>query len=528
MMMLRTTSRLLLRPRGVAAFTTAAAADAPEDGSSSAATSFSSKRRRSLALSVHFFQPDLNMKQPEILSRATAFLLSVDGKSYRDDTSLSAGVSTRHDHLKLDKIRREERKFRLMKGHSRVAGDPDRSLIDMGYLEYVPREARPNVHIVTSSHVLSPFLWKDYYPQEWLSSVRQEHCTYTLEVYDDNDDDNAASSSSLSPHQPLVTLPLDSNPYHHPEGRDIALIHFRHEREALEQLRDVNVQVLHLRSPDRRFQKGEHVTFEGFAVQDDETIDKNNLPAAAEQAHHHDDPDYQDERIFRPYVEYGTLDYHSEDRFFATTPRLLPGGLCGAPALDAHGDCCGTVEGIVPMSHGNKKLAGTAAFMPSFVMQVFVDFVERGLVQKMMPPDLFQLVEIAKKTNSIGGGLFKQDENGAYTAETDWEQEYDKAMARLKDRYSEQELQAIMHVVRDERDQVLQEMEEEGGDLDEIITRVRQKTLETKAMIHDQILKHIESSSSSTTTISSSTTTPPSFGPSSSSGHHDTNNKAAF
>ena len=63
--------------------------------------------------------------------------------------------------------------------------------------------------------------------------------------------------------------------------------------------------------------------------------------------------------------------------------------------------------------------------------------------------------------------------------------------------------------------------EEEGGDLDEIITRVRQKTLETKAMIHDQILKHIESSSSSTSST-------PSFGPSSSGNDNDTNDKAAF
>jgi hypothetical protein len=467
-MMFRTSKRFLL-PRGAASFSTASAAAAVETWPAKR------HRRRSLALSVHFFQPELNMKQPEILSRATAFLLSVDGKPY--DTSAS---STTHDHLKLDKIRREERKFRLMKGHSRVVGDKDRRLIDMGYLEYVPREARPNVHVVTSSHVLSPFLWKDYYPQEWLSSVRQEHCSYTLEVYDE------------SSHDPLLKLPLDSDPFHHPEGRDIALIHFRNERESLGKLQDLDVEILHLRSPDQRFQKGESVCFDGFAVQDDETIDKNNMPTAPV-----DDAEFQDNRIFRPYVEPGTLDYHSEDRFFATTPRLLPGGLCGAPALDADGNCCGTVEGIVPMAHSNKKLAGTAAFMPSFVMQVFIDFVERGLVQKMMPSDLFQMVEIAKKTNTIGGGLFKKDENGAFTAETDWEQEYDKAMARLKDRYSEEELQAVLHVVRDERDEVLKEMEEQGGDLDEIIQRVRQKTLETKAMIHDQLLKHLESSSTS-------------------------------
>lgn len=415
------------------------------------------------------------MKGPEILSRATAFLLSVDGS----DASTSPAT---HDHLRKEEIRRQERRFRQLRGHSRVVGDEDRPLIDMGYLEYVPREVRPNVHVVTSSHVLSPFLWKDYYPQEWLSSVRQEHCSYTLEVYD-----HESSSSENTTLDPLIKLPLDSEPFHHPEGRDIALVHFRDERESLKQLKELGVEVLHLRSPEKRFQKGESVCFEGFAVQDD-VIQDQDMPSP-------EDADFQDSRTFRPFAEHGTLDFHSEDRFFATTPRLLPGGLCGAPALDSDGKCCGTVEGIVPMSHGNKKLAGTAAFMPSFVMQVFIDFVERGLIQKMMPSDLFQMVETAKKTNTIGGGLFKQDEHGSFTAETEWEQEYDKAMSRLKERYSDDELQAIMNIVRDEREEVLKEMEQEGGDVDEIIERVRQKTMETKAMIHDQIAKHLDATS---------------------------------
>lgn len=409
------------------------------------------------------------MKEPEILSRATAFLLSVDGSDAITNPSA-------HDHLRKEEIRQEWRRFRQLRGHSRVVGDEDRPLVDMGYLEYVPREVRPNVHVVTSSHVLSPFLWKDYYPQEWLSSVRQEHCSYTLEVYDDDIGQD-----------PLIKLPLDSKPFHHPEGRDIALVHFRNERESLKQLKELDLEILHLRSPEKRFQKGETVCFEGFSVQDD-VIEEGKVPSP-------EDSEFQDNRVFRPFVEKATLDFHSEDRFFATTSRLLPGGLCGAPALDSDGKCCGTVEGIVPMSHANKKLAGTAAFMPSFVMQVFIDFVERGLVESMMPADLFQMVETAKKTNTIGGGIFRQDEHGTFTTETNWEQEYDKAMSRLKERYSERELTAIMNVVRDERDEVLKELEEQGGDMDDIIQRVRQKTMETKAMIHDQIVKHLDATS---------------------------------
>lgn len=54
-------------------------------------------------------------------------------------------------------------------------GGPSRDAKDLGWLEFVPRENRPVAHVVASSHVLAPWLWKDYYPQDWISRVSQEH-----------------------------------------------------------------------------------------------------------------------------------------------------------------------------------------------------------------------------------------------------------------------------------------------------------------------------------------------------------------
>ena len=107
---------------------------------------------KSLALSVHFKQPELGMKDYEILSRASAFLLSVDGA---DDTLETPEGP--YGHLEIAQKQREERKFRNRRKYSPVAGE-DRAMTELGWLEFVPREVRPQVHVVTSSHVLAPFL----------------------------------------------------------------------------------------------------------------------------------------------------------------------------------------------------------------------------------------------------------------------------------------------------------------------------------------------------------------------------------
>ena len=432
------------------------------------------KRLKSLALSVYFKQPELGMKDYEILSRATAFLLSVDARDFAAEPKEGP-----YGHLEAADHLRKLREYKQLRGRSQPT-QAGRKIMDMGWLEYVPKEYRPQVHVVCSSHVLAPFLWKDYYPQDWLTRVRPEHCTYSLEVYD----------SEKGGQEPLAKLALDSQPFHHPQGRDISLIHFREEKSSLKLLKSLGVDVLYLRDPEKLFSKGESMAFDGFVVSERNMADSqsysNDTAAAADSTASSTN---EDTRIFYPYQETGTLSNHTDDRFFATTPEPLPEGLCGAPVLDADGDLCGTVEGIVPVNHENKKLAGCAAFMPSFVMQAFVDFVERGLLKQMMPDDLFKMVETAKATNSVGGGLFAKDKDGTYTRETTWDQEYDKALAAIKKRYPPREVEAIMNVVEKEQEEVLDIFKKEGGDLDEIVARIRLKREQILAMVRDQYRK---------------------------------------
>jgi hypothetical protein len=426
------------------------------------------RNSKSLALSVYFKQPDFGMKDYEILSRASAFLLGVDAP---DEPELEGPYA----HLEASERKREKRDYLRTHKYS-YAGGPGRKMMDLGWLEFAPREVRPQVHVVCSSHVLAPFLWKDYYPQDWLSHVRREHCVYSVEVFD-----------AEQPEESLAKIALNPEPFHHPEGRDIALIHFKEEQSSLDLLKSLGVEIQHFRDPDKLFKKGEAIHFDGFVVSEQNVADSTDFGSSQTDK----PPEQVDEdlRIFYPYKESGTLSFHTKDRFFATTPEPLPEGLCGAPVLDADGDLCGTVEGIVPVTHKDERLAGSAAFIPSYVMQSFVDYVERGLLEAIMPKDLFQMAVTAKKTNSVGGGVFKADGKGTHSSESNWEEAYDIALENLKKRYSKEEVDAILHAVERERTEVLEIFDKEGGDMDEIMEKVRTKTLHIRELVVDQYRK---------------------------------------
>ena len=122
---------------------------------------------KSLAFTTYFLQPDLGMKDYEYLSRSTASLLAVDPPD-------PSGQGP-YGHLEAADAKRKVRDFKRQKNFSPAMGSKSDQVKDMGWLEFMPREHRPNVHCLCSSHVVSPFLWLDYYPLDWLTQVRQEH-----------------------------------------------------------------------------------------------------------------------------------------------------------------------------------------------------------------------------------------------------------------------------------------------------------------------------------------------------------------
>lgn len=287
-----------------------------------------------------------------------------------------------------------------------------------------------------------------------------------------------------NPGESLGKFALNPYPIHHPEGRDVALIHLKQEEASLKLMKDLGVEILYLRDLDEIYEKNDEVTFDGYVVAE---------PNAADREKYSDKPkdetsDDNDNRIFFPYQSTGNLAFHTRDRFFATTPEPLPEGLCGGPALDKNGTVSGIVEGIVPKNHKNADIAGSAAFMPNYVMAPFIDYAERFILQKVLPKELFQKAVTAKTTNTLGGGIFQKDKQGRYQPgnHAAWEEAFDRAVAQLKKNHSPEEVEAILNTIQRERREVLEIMDSEGGDLDEVAQRVRRRTLQIRELIHEE------------------------------------------
>jgi hypothetical protein len=121
---------------------------------------------KSLALSVHFKQPEFGMKDYEILSRATTFLLAVDPKEAPSDS--------KYAWLE-ESVKERERRAHKQDYAYEPAGGPKREAKDLGWLEFCPKTFRPVVHCVAASHVIAPWKWGNYYTQEWLKKIKPEH-----------------------------------------------------------------------------------------------------------------------------------------------------------------------------------------------------------------------------------------------------------------------------------------------------------------------------------------------------------------
>lgn len=219
----------------------------------------------SLALSVHFRQPSLGMSDYEILSRATAFLLQVDPPEPNEEderTAIDYATKSRDAGNKTTIIfphlreNIELRKKLLLKQDYKFdpATGPPRLPHQLNWLEFCPAAFRPKVHVVASSHVISPWMWPKYYNQEWLRTITQEHVRYSLEVWGvDSAPDNQEEEKSIAHdgklrgnHRPLAKFALNPYPIHHPKEMDLAVIHLKDEDDALRLMQKMGITPLHL------------------------------------------------------------------------------------------------------------------------------------------------------------------------------------------------------------------------------------------------------------------------------------------
>mmetsp|Transcript_4609 Transcript_4609/g.6770 ORF Transcript_4609/g.6770 Transcript_4609/m.6770 type:complete len:473 (-) Transcript_4609:11-1429(-) len=440
------------------------------------AASTAKRSVRSLALSVHFKHPDLGMEDYEVLSRASAFLLQVDPEEESDGP-----------YSYLSKSEKErERRIHKQKYSPEPAGGPPRDPKDLSWLEFCPGRHRPLVHVLTSSHVLSPWLWKQYYPQPWLNVVTQEHVRYSVDVFDNSAD------SKTTKREPLATFALNPYPIHHPSEMDVAIIHLKQEDSALKNMRSLGVEMMHLRKDDNLFDKGDEVVFDGFELAEEHYAHMEKMNNDLDE-NEDKESSQEDTRVFIPYIETGNLIFASASRFLSSTEKPLPEGLCGGPVIDRDNRICGIVEGIIPSDHENKEMVGAASFIPSFRLREFVDHAERMMLQKILPEHVFQKVVNLKEGKPLHHNtsidLTSDDGNQQLSNEdaTTLNEAFDSAIKGVKKSNNPDQVKAILGTIEREQQEVIDMIEREGGDLDEIIAKVRTRTRQRQREIFEEV-----------------------------------------
>jgi hypothetical protein len=199
-----------------------------------------------------------------------------------------------------------------------------------------------------------------------------------------------------------------------------------------------------------------------------------------------EDDDYvanDDNRVFIPYTTTGELLFGSADRFIASTPYPLPQGLCGGPVIDSHNLVAGVVEGIVPLNHKDPNLAGNAAYIPSIKLREFLDtYAEPLMLEEIMPKDLYDKVVRLKEGKDLlnpelkvpldgkeGHQLKKQKSDEDF----DLDKMYNSILQTIRKHNDPATSEEFIRTVKSEAEQVIDILNREGGDVDEIIARVR-------------------------------------------------------
>ena len=283
----------------------------------------------------------------EILSRASAFLVRADTKF-------------------MNKNRRSA--FPIAHSSTYAARAADKSGLSFF----------PSHHIVTSSHVVSPWKWPRYYPEEWLQFVTEEHTHYTLEIRDDTG---------------VFISQVECNPvtYHH-ANKDLAVLHLADEQENLSLLEDIGYEHIDLLAPRKSkglAVQGVLLDFYGHNVSGgNKSEGHSNFQSPSANPKKQENAD---DRLPVPLRVDGEIVHRTSEQIFCKTSSVLTDGMCGGPVvMTSEGEdqkasrICGMVEGIVPVDHPVEALQGLAVFIESDDIRDFLKDIEEDKVDPLL------------------------------------------------------------------------------------------------------------------------------------------------
>jgi hypothetical protein len=220
-------------------------------------------------------------------------------------------------------------------------------------------------------------------------------------------------------------------------------------------MKELGVEILHLRDDKKDIVQGEKLITEGYELVAPPDADITVL----------------DNRYFVRVSEPGVVTYFDKYRFFLKTDRELPEGSCGGPALDADGRVAGVVEAVVSPKQTHEEmnmLVGQGALIPSYLVAHFLEWAEKEMLQQIVPKNLYEMVIRIKE-----GQELSVEEAAQPNADPD--SNFHQLIEALKKRLPPEKMDALMAAVQRDKSETIDILEKEGGNADEIIERVREK-----------------------------------------------------
>jgi hypothetical protein len=368
-------------------------------------------RKLALSITSWFRVPEQGMKEFEVLSRASAFLV----KSRFNGQGPGAKF-----RFPLGKQRSEDDGL-YAETNEVVSQLRNNNSKDLEIPTFLPK-----FHVVTASHVVSPWLWPKYYPEQWLQYVDARHTHYTVELRDEQGVFITQSEC----------IPIT---YHHPH-RDLAVLHLDDEDENVNTLQELGYSIPELLLPPtdivtnantedtgaggdivgdlysyiRSDGHGGKLQFVGHKVTDG----KNDNLGWLSSGSGHPATNNGDLRKPIPQRTFGQLHGRTNSQVFCRTSIELTDGMCGGPVLwdsstvinkkaatsdsnenenngsgsesASDSECEGIVgmtEGIVPLNYeDNKSMRGLAVFVESTLINKFVEDIEQGPIVSGVEP----------------------------------------------------------------------------------------------------------------------------------------------
>ena len=146
----------------------------------------------------------------------------------------------------------------------------------------------------------------------------------------------------------------------------------------------------------------------------------------------------------------------------------------------------------MPVGHEDDRIAGAASFIPHFQLRAFLDHAEKLMLEEILPKDVFDKVvrlksgeDLHEKPVDVAGDESIESYNKSL------DEDFETMIKSMRKAHSPEQVEAVLGTIEREREEVMDALMRDGGDVDEVIAKVSAKTMETKRKIIEDLNKEV-------------------------------------